>query len=194
MAANFGNFFSLAIASLLIDYLPMLPFQILLLNLLSDLPMISIATDAITPSELKQTGKFNIKEVALISFIFGMISSCFDFIIFTLFNYPQEPQILQTSWFINSVLTELVLILSLRTKLFFIKAVRPSTFLLGTITIIALITITLPFTYFGQHTLQFIKPTPSMLTIIFGIVIVYFITTEIIKLLFYRMQLNNNNS
>jgi len=186
MAANFGNFFSLAIASLLLNYLPMLPFQLLLLNLLSDFPMIAIATDMVDPMELKEIRKFNIKDIAFITIILGCVSSFFDFVIFVLFRSAPEPAQLQTAWFISSVLTELVLIFSLRTKLFFLTAKRPSLILTGLSIITAAITIVLPFTPFGQNSLKFVPLARHNMLIIFGIVGIYFITTELVKLIFYH--------
>ena len=187
ISANFGNFFSLTIASLILHYLPMLPFQLLLVNVLSDLPMIAIATDTVAPDELKKTGTFNIKEIALISIIFGCVSSFFDFIIFALFQTPHNPAILQTCWFMSSILTELVLIFSLRTKLLFFKAKRPSIALVATCLIVAFITIGLPFTSFGQNTLKFVALSPRIVGVIMSIIILYFITTEIIKWFFFAV-------
>ena len=165
----------------------MLPFQLLLVNVLSDLPMIAIATDTVAPDELKKTGTFNIKEIAIISSIFGCVSSFFDFIIFALFQTPHNPAILQTCWFMSSILTELVLIFSLRTKLLFFKAKRPSIALVATCLIVAFITIGLPFTSFGQNTLKFVALSPRIVGVIMSIIILYFITTEIIKWFFFAV-------
>jgi len=63
LASNFGNFYAIAISSLFISFLPMLPIQILLLNLLSDFPMISIATDNVDAAELTRPKKYEVREI-----------------------------------------------------------------------------------------------------------------------------------
>ena len=122
LASNFGNFFAVATSILFIDFLPMLPIQILLLNLLSDTPMISISTDNVDKDELVSPKKYEVKDVIIISIILGCVSTIFDFIFFALF-YKISPEVLQTNWFIGSVLTELALVFSVRTKSFFFRRI-----------------------------------------------------------------------
>jgi P-type Mg2+ transporter len=189
LASNFGNFYAVAISSLFIGFLPMLPLQILLLNLLSDFPMIAIATDNISEEELKKPKSYDIKEIALLATILGIVSSVFDFIIFGLF-YKISPEVLQTNWFMASILTELVFIFSLRTKKLFFKGERPSGAMIY-LTILAMITtIAIPFTKFGQDVFQFVRPSGDHLTIIFTVVTIYFIVTEIVKLMYYKYENN----
>ena len=192
LISNFGNFFAVAAASLLVDFLPMLPVQILLVNLLSDSPMISISTDTVDKDELVAPKKYEVKEIVLFSVILGALSTVFDFIFFGLF-YRISPGVLQTNWFIGSILTELVLIFSIRTKSFFLKTVRPSV-TLGVLTVLAFIlTIGLPFTVFGQKVFHFVKPTLFHLMLILTIVGIYFVCSEIVKLMFYKRSGNHNN-
>jgi Mg2+-importing ATPase len=186
LASNFGNFYAIAIASLLIDYLPLLPLQILLLNLLSDFPMIAIATDNVSPEDLLQPKKYQIKDLGIVSMLLGAISSVFDFLFFWLF-VRYGPDVLRTNWFIGSVLTELILIFSLRTRFFSFKAKRPSFSLFSLAVGAALITIILAFTDFGQRVFSFLPPSPRQLGIILFIVLLYFATTESAKLLYYRI-------
>jgi len=187
LASNFGNFFAVATASLLINYLPMLPIQILLLNLLSDTPMISISTDNVDEKELKSPKKYEANEIIIVAVIFGLISTIFDFLFFSIF-FKMEPRVLQTNWFIASILTELVLVFSIRTKSFFLKTTRPSRSILFLSFIITFITITLPYTNFGQLVFKFTPPRLEHLLLIFGIVVVYFIFTETAKLFYYRRK------
>lgn len=190
LASNFGNFFAIAIASLLIDFLPMLSVQILLLNLLSDFPMIAIATDKIDPDELKRPRNYNVRGIALFAIILGLISTVFDFIFFGLF-YRISPAVLQTNWFIGSILTELALIFSVRTKFFFLKTKRPSNILSGLSILAAFLTVLLPFTYFGQTRFKFVAPQINYLWLIIGVVVGYFVVTESVKLIYHRF-LNHN--
>lgn len=192
IAMNFGNFFSLAIASLLIDYLPMLPIQLLAVNILSDFPMIAIATDNVSHNDIARIKKYNIKDIALIAIIIGGVSSFFDFTIFAIFS-KHLPATLQTSWFIASILTELACIFSLRKKDLFFKPSFPSLPLILLAIITGIITIGLPFTSFGQNILQLIPLSMHNLLIIGAVVTAYFITTELVKLFYYRNNNDNNH-
>ena len=184
LASNFGNFFAVATASLLLDFLPMLAVQILLLNLLSDFPMIAIATDTVDLDELKRPKGYNVRAIVLLATLLGIISTIFDFMFFGLF-YRTSPGMLQTNWFIGSILTELVLIFSVRTKFFFLKAKLPSLILTGLAGTAAFIAIILPFTYFGREVFSFVRPQIHHLWLIFALVVGYFVTTESVKLIYY---------
>ncbi|OGH87844.1 MAG: hypothetical protein A3J93_05405 [Candidatus Magasanikbacteria bacterium RIFOXYC2_FULL_42_28] len=187
LISNFGNCYAVAAASLLVAYLPMLPVQILLLNLLSDFPMVAIALDRVDSAELKRPRSYNIKEVALMAVFLGLVSTIFDFIFFALFkNFGAAT--LQTNWFIGSVLTELALIYSVRTHFFFLKARRPSG-VLSILSVLAVVaTVILPLTSLGQEWFKFTPPSLNDYGLIFGVVGIYFVVTEIIKLLYYRFN------
>jgi len=185
LASNFGNFYAVAVASLIIDFLPMLPLQILLVNLLSDFPMVTIATDNIDEKELVRPKSYDIKEIALVATILGVVSSVFDFMVFSLF-YKISPGVLQTNWFMASILTELVFLFSLRTKMVFFKAKRPSGPMLFLSLLAVVITIAIPFTKFGQDVFRFVRPSNDHLFLILSIVAVYFLVTESVKLIYYH--------
>jgi len=185
LASNFGNFYAVAAASLFIDFLPMLPVQLLLVNLLSDFPMIAIATDTVSKKEIAKPKQYNVKDIVLICTILGIVSTIFDFIFFRLF-YKISPQVLQTNWFIASVLTELVFLFSIRTVLPSYKGSFPSKTILVLSAIAFFATIWLPFTTFGQNVFHFIKPTQNHLILILLLVLAYFICTEIFKNLYYK--------
>lgn len=190
LISNFGNFFAVATASFMIDFLPMLPIQILLLNLLSDTPMILVSTDTVDHDELVSPKKYEVKDIIIIAMVLGVLSTIFDFIFFGLF-YKSGPEILQTNWFIGSVLTELTLIFSIRTKFFCFKANRPSTSLIIASIFTFIATISLPFTSFGQKIFHFSKPSVTNLLLILTVVAIYFICTETLKILFYK-KMNGN--
>jgi len=185
LISNFGNFYALAVASLIITFLPMLPAQILLLNLLSDFPMIAIAMDNVDTEELRRPRIYNIREVTLMAIIFGLVSTFFDFIFFAIF-YQKGPSVLQTNWFIGSVLTELALIYSIRTKLIFWKARRPSFILSGLCIAAVAATIILPLSHFGKTFFKFTAPTPTYFLLTISVAAAYFILTEIIKKFYYK--------
>jgi Mg2+-importing ATPase len=189
LASNFGNFYAVAVASLFIDFLPMLPIQILMLNLLSDFPMISISTDNVDAEEIKTPKKYNVRDITLVASILGMVSSVFDFIFFAVF-YRIGAAVLQTNWFIGSILTELFFLFSIRTKKVFFRTRRPSGTLVWLTGLAAVVTVALPFTGIGQSVFKFHAPSPAHLAIIFSIVAVYFVCTELVKLYFYKMMNN----
>jgi Mg2+-importing ATPase len=190
LTSNFGNFIAVASATLLVSYLPMLPIQILLLNLLSDFPMIAVAMDSVDSDELKQPRHYSIKEVAYVALVLGLISTIFDFIFFALFSRI-SPGVLQTNWFIASVLTELVLVFSIRTKKPFFLAKAPAPILLFLSIFASLFAIFIPFTSWGQSLFHFVPPTGGDLILIFSLVTLYLVITETVKHFYYRFMDNS---
>jgi Mg2+-importing ATPase len=186
LIANFGNFYSMAIVSLIMPFLPMLAVQILLVNLLSDLPLVAISTDRVDQQEIRKPRKYNLREIVLACVFLGFISSLFDFTFFALF-YKTGPGMFRTLWFICSILTELVLIFSIRTRYFIFKAISPSLTLATVSFLAALLTIFIPLTKLGKF-FHFTTPPISSILTIFGLVILYFIATEIAKLVYYQRQ------
>lgn len=185
LASNFGNFYAVAISSLMIPFLPMRPLQILLLNLLSDFPMISIATDNVDPTEWERPRKYDVREVVLLSIFLGVVSTVFDLIFFATFVRGGEA-VLQTNWFVGSILTELVFLFSIRTRLPFWQAVRPSSTVVWLTGVAALATIVAPYTGLGQRVFGFVPPTGQQMAIILGLVAVFFAVSEVVKGWYYR--------
>jgi Mg2+-importing ATPase len=145
-SANFGNSFSMAGASLFLPFLPLLPTQILLTNFLTDIPSLNIGTDRVDEEMVAKPTHWNIKYIRNFMLLFGAISSFFDFLTFgTLLLILRANEIqFHTGWFIESVLTELFVLLIMRTRKRFYQSM-PSRSLLITTIVIALITISLPF-------------------------------------------------
>lgn len=100
------------------------------------------------------------------------------------------PAVLQTNWFIGSILTELAFIFTVRTKISWLRARRPSGILTVLVLLTAGFTVILPFTPAGQAFFRFQPPTLKQLVLIFGIVAAYFVTSEQVKLLYYRISQN----
>lgn len=185
LSTAFGNFYAIACASFILPELPMLPVQILLVNLLSDTPMVAIATDHVDPLEVKRPRPPDVKDVILLATILGLVSTVFDFIFFGTFRH-REIGVLRTQWFLGSILTELVFIYSARTRRFFLRASTPSFTLVMLTTAIGVLTIGLPFTPFGQQVFSFVHPDVHDLSMTLGIVIAYFVANECAKLLYLR--------
>jgi len=185
LSSNFGNFYSIALISLIIPFLPMLPVQILLVNLLSDFPLITVATDTVDVEELKKPKFYQLNKVILLIIFLALVSTIFDFIFFGIFHKVQ-PSLLQTLWFIESILTEIFLIFSIRTRHLFIKTKFPSFPLIIFSLLTIFITVILPFTNLGKEFFNFITPSLSSLLIVILLVFSYFIVSEIVKLSYFK--------
>jgi Mg2+-importing ATPase len=193
LSSNFGNMYSMAGISLIFPFLPMLPTQILLENLLSDLPLISISTDTLDPEELRRPKVQKFSQIFPYIFFLALVSSLFDFIFFGIF-FNQGEKSIQTHWFLLSVLTELAIIFSVRTRKFFLLAKSPSPILLSFSILVFVVSFILPFTKFGQNYFYFISPTLQAILIIISLSLAYFLANEIVKRLYFRHYLSRRPS
>jgi Mg2+-importing ATPase len=185
LASNFGNFYSIAVISIFIKFLPMLPVQILLGNILSDFPLITVATDSVDVDELKKPKMYQLHMVLPLIISLALVSTLFDFIFFAIF-YKQTPGVIQTLWFIESILTEIGLIFIIRTRGKFWKAIRPSPWLIALTIIDALFIVALPFLKIGQTWFHFALLPIIPLLIVFLEVAVYFVVSELVKLVYFH--------
>jgi Mg2+-importing ATPase len=190
-SANFGNMFSMAGASLFLPFLPMLPKQILLINFLTDLPEMTIASDRVDDVFVEHPHRMDIKFIRRFMLIFGPLSSLFDFATFgvLLWLMKANEQSFQTGWFIESILSAGVVVFAVRTRLPFTRS-KPSRAMLIMTAIVVLITLWLPYSPLAGL-LDFVPLSLPFLFVIFGIVALYFISAELTKRWFYR-QLKNN--
>src|SRR5262249_30821428 len=122
-SANFGNMFSMAGASVLLPFLPLLAKQILLNNFLSDFPAIAIAVDNVDQEWVEKPRRWDVRFIRNFMIIFGLVSSLFDFLTFgaLLFIVRATPAQFQSGWFVESLLTELFVALVVRTRRPFYK-------------------------------------------------------------------------
>jgi len=162
----------------------MLPIQILLVNLLSDFPLIAVATDRVDAEELRKPKLYQLNQVILLIFLLGFVSTIFDFIFFGIFH-KANPSLLQTLWFIESILTEILLIFSIRTRHFFLNTKRPSYYLMLFSILTFIVTIFLPFTNVGKELFHFTSPPISGILIVLMLLISYFIVSELVKLVYF---------
>ncbi len=180
LVSNFGNFFAVVVSLFFIPTLPMLPIQILLLNLLSDFPMTAICLDTVEDRETHVPVRFPIRSLLFFCLAIGTVSTVFDFLFFTIFQ-ALDPSRLQVMWFLASVFTELVLIFSLRSSGWFFQSVRPPKALwlaTGFAAACALgVTFLAPFSAW----FSFPRPTAPLLAITTGLVVLYFLLTDIAK-------------
>lgn len=184
--STFGNMFSVAIASLLLPFLPMLPKQILLTNFITDFPYLSIASDNVDQEQLNRPGKWNLKLIRNYMVVFGIHSSFFDVVTFLILLYilKVKESAFQTAWFVESVLTELFILFIIRTHKNFFKS-KPSKYLFFLSILGLIITITLPYLPIAGKI--GLSPLPLLnLGIMLIIVLVYIITADLLKVWFFK--------
>jgi len=186
ISANFGNMFTLSVSSLYFNFIPLLPSQILLTNLISDIPMITISSDNVDKSYLKKPKKWSIKMIRQFMVFFGIISSIFDIItmiVVWFFVAPGNITMFRTVWFTESVLSEIFITFAIRTKGPFWKS-KPSKLLILTSLLGITLTLFAVFSFFSGF-FEFGKLTLNSLGIIGGILLLYIIIVEIGKKIFY---------
>jgi Mg2+-importing ATPase len=145
-SANFGNMFSMAGASLFLPFLPLLPKQILLTNLLTDFPEMAIATDRVDTASIEKPHRWDIRFIQRFMLVFGLLSSVFDYLTFgvLLFIMKAGEKEFQTGWFVESVVSATLIVLVVRTKLPFLKSLPGKYLSIATI-LIVLTVLALPF-------------------------------------------------
>jgi P-type Mg2+ transporter len=185
-SANFGNMFSMAGVSLVLPFLPLLPKQILLTNLLTDFPEMTIATDSVDNEMVNYPRRWNIRVIRQFMITFGIVSSVFDFLTFgvlLLLLHATQVQF-RTGWFLESVVSASLIVLVIRTRKPFYTS-RPGKYLLRATLSIVSVTLILPFTPLAEIFGFSLLPIPFIFLI--GIIVFsYVITAEMAKRVFYR--------
>jgi Mg2+-importing ATPase len=176
---------SMAGASLFLPFLPLLAKQILLNNFMSDIPAIGIAGDNVDEDMVAQPHRWNIRFIRDFMIIFGLVSSVFDYTTFGLLMlvlHATEQQF-QTGWFIESLLTELVIALVVRTRHLFFQS-RPGKLLWTSTLAISLVTLAVPYLPFGK--IMGFTPLPVWVMVaLVAITGLYVVAAEIAKKYFY---------
>ena len=185
-SANFGNMFSMAGASLFLSFLPLLPKQILLTNLMTDFPEMTIAADHVDREMVDQPKRWNIAFIRKFMFTFGLVSSVFDYLTFgvLLFALHATPDQFRTGWFMESVISAAIIVLVIRSRRPFYKS-RPGRLLSGATVVVVLATIVLPLTAVGE--VFGFAPLPVSFLIMMGIIVMlYILSAEFAKKIFYQ--------
>jgi P-type Mg2+ transporter len=185
-SANFGNMFSMAGISLFIPFLPLLPKQILLTNLMTDFPEMTIATDRVDDEMVDHPRRWDIKAIRKFMITFGLVSSVFDYLTFGLLLLvlrANERQF-RTGWFLESVISASMIVLVIRSRKPFFRS-RPGKYLLIATLSIAVLTMILPFTPLGT-VFGFSPLSLSTYLLLLLIVVVYIFAAEITKTIFYK--------
>jgi Mg2+-importing ATPase len=185
-SSNFGNMFSVAGASLFLRFLPMLPIQILLNNLLYDISESTIPTDNVDESYISKPKKWDMDFIKKFIMIFGPISSVFDFLTFIilLFVFTADAAIFQTAWFVESICTQTLVIFVIRTRVVPFYDSRPSRLLVASTLFIVAVACILPFTIIGSL-FGFVPLPASFFVVLTALVIGYLIIVELVKRWFY---------
>ncbi len=185
-SANFGNMFSMAGASLFLSFLPLLPKQILLTNLLTDFPEMTIATDSVDAVAVDKPHRWDIHFIQRFMIVFGLLSSVFDYLTFgvLIFILKANEKIFQTGWFVESVVSATLIVLVVRTRLPFFRS-QPGKYLKIATAVIVLLVLGLPFLPFAE-VFGFVRLPLAYygwMTLIVG---TYILTAELAKQWFYR--------
>lgn len=185
-SANFGNMISMALATPLLPFLPLAAKQILLNNFLSDLPSLAISSDNVDPERLSSPQRWDVKGVRQFMIVFGLISSAFDLLTFgvLLYVFHAGQAAFQTSWFMISLLTELAVVLVLRTRRPAFRS-RPGRLLLWSTLAVAAATFAVPFLGAASAMFGFVPLSAMELAAVVAIVGGYVVATEIAKIRFF---------
>ncbi len=184
-SSNFGNMFSMAGASLFLPFLPLLPKQILLTNLLTDFPEMTIASDNVDPEMVAQPRRWDIKFIRKFMITFGIVSSLFDYMTFGLLLLLEvTPEQFRTAWFLESVVSAASIVFVVRSSHAFFKT-RPGKYLTAATLTIVVVTISLPYTPIAPL-IGFVPLPLSLVALLVGIVSLYLGTAELAKHFFYK--------
>ena len=185
-SANFGNMISMAIASLFLPFLPLLAKQILLNNFLSDIPAMGIAGDRVDRQWQRTPHRWDIGLIRRSMLTFGLTSIAFDLVTFwALLTLARgDADIFRTGWFLESLLTELWILLVIRTYRPFYRS-RPGRFLLWSVAVVMAVAIALPFLPFAGL-FGFVPLPPAILGAVLAITALYVVVSEASKRVFYR--------
>jgi Mg2+-importing ATPase len=185
-SANFGNMFSMAGASLFLAFLPLLPKQILLTNLMTDFPEMTIATDRVDPEMADRPRRWDLSFIRRFMITFGLVSSVFDYLTFgvLLLLLRASPDQFRTGWFMESVISASIIVLVIRTRKPFYRS-RPGGHLMLATGAVSLATLAIPWTPLAG--LFGFVPLPASFLLTLGVIVfLYVLSAETAKRLFYR--------
>ncbi|MBU0640456.1 MAG: cation transporting ATPase C-terminal domain-containing protein [Planctomycetes bacterium] len=187
-SANFGNMFSMAGASLFLPFLPLLPKQILLTNLMTDFPEMAIATDSVDPELVDQPRRWDIRFIRRFMLVFGVLSSVFDFLTFgvLMLILHATPEQFRTGWFVESVLSAALVVLVIRSRRPFFRS-RPGWMLQAATFAIVAVTLIIPYSRLAG-VLGFTPLPARFVVVMLGIVAVYLFSAEMVKRVFYQRR------
>ena len=187
ISSNFGNMFSMMGASALLPFLPMSPQQILLNNFLYDSAQVGLPTDHVDGESIRKPARWNFKGIRRFMLIFGTISSFFDFLTFGVlfWFFHANESAFQTGWFLESLATQVLVILIVRTRGIPFVHSAPSGFLMANILLVLAVGWSIALSSLG-HLFGFSLLPFSLFLTMCGITLAYLFTVEIAKRVFER--------
>jgi Mg2+-importing ATPase len=185
-SANLGNMVSMAAASLYLPFLPLTAGQILLNNFLSDIPALGVASDSVDPELVVRPRRWQMRFIARFMVEFGALSSLLDLLTFAalIWLFHAAPPLFRSGWFVESLLTELLVALVVRTRRPFYKS-RPGGLLLVSTLILSVVALFVPFLP-GAAILGFSPLPVNLLLLVIGVALLYVLLAELMKRWFYR--------
>ena len=185
-SANFGNMFSMAGASLFLPFLPLVPKQVLLTNMLTDMPEMAIASDSVDDEDVARPRRWDLGLVRRFMIVFGLLSSVFDYLTFAalLWLVGPQPAAFRTGWFVESVVSAASVVLVVRSRRPLGRS-RPGQALVRATALCVAVTVALPFSPLAGP-LGLARPRPAVLALIAVIVATYVAAAEAVKRWFYR--------
>ncbi len=187
ISSNFGNMFSAAGASLFLPFLPMLPIQILLNNLMYSFAQLALPADDVDQTYVQKPQRLQTSFVRDFMLTFGPVSSIFDFLTFfvMLYVFRATPALFQTAWFVESLFTQSLVIFVIRTRTVPFYRSKPNKLLLLNVAVVLVLAIVLPFTPL-RGLFGFVPLPVTFLLILVGFIICYLGLVELMKIWFYR--------
>lgn len=185
-SSNFGNMFSMAASTLFLPFLPLLPLQILLNNLLYDLSEVTLPMDHVDEEDLAQPNQWDMNFIRNFMMVIGPISSLFDFLTFYLLIavFDADETLFRTGWFVESIATQVLVIFIIRTRRSPFRS-HPNRWLTITSLSVVAIAMFLPFSPMA-HYLGFTPLQPLFFGLLAGLIVAYLLTVEYCKQWFYR--------
>jgi P-type Mg2+ transporter len=189
ISSNFGNMFSAAGASLFLGFLPMLPIQLLLNNLLYSFAQLALPSDNVDQSYIQKPRRIQTSFIRNFMLVFGPVSSIFDFLTFgvMIWGFHASQSLFQTAWFVESLFTQTLVIFVIRTEMVPFWRSKPNLLLVLNIFIILAISLVLPYTVIGDF-FSFVPLPVTFLLVLVAFIVVYLFLVELMKRWFYRMD------
>ncbi len=184
-SANLGNMLSMAGASIVLPFLPLLASQVLLNNFLSDVPAMALARDNVDPELVARPQRWDLTFIRRFMVLFGLVSTAFDALIFALLLgvLHATPAAFRTGWFVASLATELLVALVVRTRRPFWRSL-PGRFLLGSTVAVGVVGVALPYSPLGP-TFSLVPLPLATMALLLGVAVAYALTVEGLKQRFF---------
>jgi Mg2+-importing ATPase len=191
--SNWGNFFALSVLYLMsVAALPILPVQVLLIGLLTDLPCIAIATDNVDSEELLRPSRFSIHSLMFISMFLGSLTAVFEIMYFAIIK-GHAPGVAETGLYLFLMFTALIVIFTIRNKGHFWRAPKLSNPMKLAFLVISIISVALVYIPSTQKLLSFSPISWALLGMTILMTLVYFVVMDTVKVWFYKTNIGNNS-